>query len=562
MGDLRAHRTPSSVRASCLAALAAAILVLVAVSPAFAAPPQPTARLTDPSVSPRTATAGATITLAVTYRAHGRGSDATVSVQVGERTYPMTPVSGRLHGRSDVRYVVRIRPGVGTFDVGFSATDHGRTTTLSAGRITVAAATGGSGGSGSGGSSGSGGGSAGSGSGSGSAGAGSGSSSGSGGSSGSSGGAASGGGTTKGTGSTKSTGSSTIAHGSTGGGASAGSGAGASAGTGGPDVAPGAAPDVVAFPGRRPAPAAVRTGPSDGAVLSAPSIGPGALAERSDGDAAAGHAGVGPADTDPELDAAAFGRRDPLGLVLPTLVTTFGGVSLAMAFTLFGKRRHDGRPTDDDEHLAAAASSGLAAVAAGDLVAPVPPTAPRTGPQGEAELALPRWRRPSLLEARKADPLRAAVETPSVKLSFDAGLVGPVDGHERRRIRYDLVRLLDAPDEFGAADLGTLEQDDEVQLLEARGAYWFVLCPDGQRGWLHRTVLGDAVEDLPSPAARATASRAPYVAGSRDRSAPDEGPAWGFERDASWSLDGADAAADDELDADVLQAYLEARARG
>ena len=103
----------------------------------------------------------------------------------------------------------------------------------------------------------------------------------------------------------------------------------------------------------------------------------------------------------------------------------------------------------------------------------------RAEPQ-DAELALPRWRRPSLLEARRADPIRDATEAP--RLTFDHGLVGPIDGRERRLIRYNLVRLLDMPDELRGTELAFLDQGDEVQLLEKRGAYWLVLCPDGMQG--------------------------------------------------------------------------------
>ena len=63
-------------------------------------------------------------------------------------------------------------------------------------------------------------------------------------------------------------------------------------------------------------------------------------------------------------------------------------------------------------------------------------------------------------------------------------LVGPLDGHERRLIRYNVVRLLDVPDELRGIEIGFLDQGDEVQLLEQQGAYWLVLCPDGRQGWL------------------------------------------------------------------------------
>lgn len=160
---------------------------------------------------------------------------------------------------------------------------------------------------------------------------------------------------------------------------------------------------------------------------------------------------------------------------------------MAMAFLLFGRRR---REDDDPPDVQEPATSPFGMPPTSALVPD--PSVP------ESERHLPRWRRPSLLEARKTDPLRT--ERPTITLTFASGAVRPVEGCERRRIRYRLVRLLDGPDEVRAGEIGTLDQGDEVQLLERSGAYWFVLCPDGRRGWLHRMVLGEIVEDGPLPA--------------------------------------------------------------
>jgi hypothetical protein len=110
----------------------------------------------------------------------------------------------------------------------------------------------------------------------------------------------------------------------------------------------------------------------------------------------------------------------------------------------------------------------------------------------DTEAGMPRWRRPSVQAARKADPSRF-VE--GAKMSFDTGVVRAVEGRERRVIRYRVVRLLDAPDELRSTDIGQLDQGDEVQLLEKSGAYWLVLCPDGRQGWLHKMTLGEIVRD-------------------------------------------------------------------
>ena len=66
---------------------------------------------------------------------------------------------------------------------------------------------------------------------------------------------------------------------------------------------------------------------------------------------------------------------------------------------------------------------------------------------------------------------------------------------ERRLIRYRLVSLLDVPDEIRGQEIGALDEGDEVVLLEKRGTYWRVLCPNGSQGWLHKMTLGDTVID-------------------------------------------------------------------
>jgi hypothetical protein len=223
-----------------------------------------------------------------------------------------------------------------------------------------------------------------------------------------------------------------------------------------------------------------------------------------------------------------------MGLVA-TLVTTSGIVGATLAFGLFGKRRRDGEQPAPDDVLAHNASSPLAVAAAASY-------ADRSAPGGQsgvavanaphpldAEMAMPRWRRPSLLEARKADPIRDATEAP--RLTFDHGLVGPIDGRERRLIRYNLVRLLDIPDELRGTELAFLDQGDEVQLLEKRGAYWLVLCPDGRQGWIHKMTLGDVIGEAP---VQSTPTATMPIAAD------------------TWTMG-------DDVDGDVLRAYMESR---
>jgi hypothetical protein len=183
--------------------------------------------------------------------------------------------------------------------------------------------------------------------------------------------------------------------------------------------------------------------------------------------------------------------RPPTLSAVTMLVGLTGAMTMAFAFAIFGKKRRDEQPPAPDEVLHANAARVHGDVPGGEVVTGVngAPVGPRPI---DAEAAMPRWRRPSLIEARKADP---AAYVGAERLSFDGGSVGGADGHERRAIRYRVVRLLDAPDELRSSEIGQLDQGDEVQLLERSGSYWLVLCPDGQQGWLHKMTLGAVVTD-------------------------------------------------------------------
>lgn len=251
--------------------------------------------------------------------------------------------------------------------------------------------------------------------------------------------------------------------------------------------------------------------------------------------------------SDGQVLAQGFGSRvPPLARVLPIMIATSGSAALFAAFMFFGKRRRDGDPPAPDETLAAAAASPVNPLASAPLV-PVPQILPE-------EAGMPRWRRPSLQAARKADPNRSA--TTEVRLTFDHGLVGPVDGHERRLVRYRLVCLLDAPDEVRSQEIGLLDQGDEVQLLERSGAYWRVLCPDGSQGWLHRMTLGDRVD---SPSGDEQRPIAPVRAAwaSREPAAP-ETPAWQPEVSGVETTRRPMTPADSGQE-DIFAAYLNAR---
>lgn len=182
----------------------------------------------------------------------------------------------------------------------------------------------------------------------------------------------------------------------------------------------------------------------------------------------------------------------PVLPLAPTVLTTTTGVAAAsMAMGLFGRRRREDDQPEPDEVLAdhAAQGIGVGEGSAAGLSADGGDGDESEGDDGES--LMPRWRRPSLLQARRADPLRTNATAP--RLTFEGGFSGSLSGHERRTIRYTVVRLLDAPDELRASEIGILGVGDEVELLERQGAYWLVACPDGGRGWIHKMTLGEPV---------------------------------------------------------------------
>ncbi len=159
--------------------------------------------------------------------------------------------------------------------------------------------------------------------------------------------------------------------------------------------------------------------------------------------------------------------------------------------------------------LAATVAVGLAIVLAGivgmagtvrrrrapEAAAPVEhPTVVAMAPESavaaaaiDPEALMPRWRRPSLLAARRNDPSRSGViDRASMHFTPDTA---PTTA-ELRIVRLAVVPLLDRPDEVLGMQITDLILGDEVQVTESTGAYWEVVCPDGERGWVHRTTLG------------------------------------------------------------------------
>lgn len=131
------------------------------------------------------------------------------------------------------------------------------------------------------------------------------------------------------------------------------------------------------------------------------------------------------------------------------------------------------------------------------MMAPPPPVlrpqlttveamAPQVAAPVDPERNMPRWRRPSLMEARHADYTRMAT-VHRMPMRFGDDDQGEVDV---RVVRYAVVPVLDRPDEVLGLRQGDLASGDEVQVLNSSGAFIEVLCPNGDQGWVHRTTLG------------------------------------------------------------------------
>lgn len=179
------------------------------------------------------------------------------------------------------------------------------------------------------------------------------------------------------------------------------------------------------------------------------------------------------------------------GFGMTTAIAT--GIALAGAVGLVSIARNPGRNRNPVGEMEAM-------LAADPLVrkAPSPPAtsvAQATGvesmaPHGSAdvdpEANMPRWRRPSLLEARRSDPTRAPA-TDRTPMRFGEGAASQFDV---RTVRYAVVPVLDRPDEVLGRQISDLGAGDEVQVIGASGAFLEVLCPNGDEGYVHRTTVG------------------------------------------------------------------------
>ena len=172
-------------------------------------------------------------------------------------------------------------------------------------------------------------------------------------------------------------------------------------------------------------------------------------------------------------------------------LATMTAIALGMAGVvgLVGVARQPraGKLTNHEEIAAMMAPKVAApAPAARSVLTAVEAMAPPLGTPVDPEANMPRWRRPSLLEARHADYSRM---TPTNRMPMrfaddDTEL-------DVRVVRYAVVPVLDRPDEVLGLRQGDLASGDEVQVLGSSSAFVEVLCPNGDRGWIHRTTLGE-----------------------------------------------------------------------
>jgi hypothetical protein len=199
----------------------------------------------------------------------------------------------------------------------------------------------------------------------------------------------------------------------------------------------------------------------------------------------------------------ASARLLAMGVVLAAVVAlaTFAGLgtitSLALGILSAGvvgvvsfTMRRPQKPSAADEIAAMMApeyarNAAAKALANPEVATAVEAMAPPQEREVDPEANMPRWRRPSLLEARRSDYSRQA-SAARAPMRFTDDQVYQFDV---RIVRYAVVPLLDRPDELQGMRVGDLEAGDEVQVLSTQGAFLDIHCPNGERGFVHRTTL-------------------------------------------------------------------------
>jgi len=214
----------------------------------------------------------------------------------------------------------------------------------------------------------------------------------------------------------------------------------------------------------------------------------------------------GPADEPGSPAVAGPFANDSLTNLVVLGATLSTAISLLVAFLLFGRRRRH----EDEEGELVPATVVAATFAPAAFAAPALAASTVDLGTGGTDVDLPRWRRPSLIAARKSDPGRTVPAAGSVAFAQDQARA---EGRERRRVRYQLVRLMDRPDEVAGTTVGSIDEGDEVEVLERHGLYRRVTTPDGSSGWLHKMTLGDVIEEPEAERAIEKGIRPAYLSG-------------------------------------------------
>lgn len=221
-----------------------------------------------------------------------------------------------------------------------------------------------------------------------------------------------------------------------------------------------------------PAASAVAPGP----VAGAPGSSGGTGGPGGDATPSTSAGGAGPVDdgTPRAGGGAAFQlpavfRGPGSGAVGIWLIATLAGMFL---FWLIMRRSRGERSLD----RAAEGTQGARGRAAGLATADVSPE----------EAQMPRWRRPSLQQARQGSRYGPPVSRPALEFTTQ-----PPPGTERLAVHYRFVRVADAPDDVRSIELGRLDRGDEVDVLDRRTGFALVRAPDGLEGWVPRMTLGE-----------------------------------------------------------------------
>ena len=165
--------------------------------------------------------------------------------------------------------------------------------------------------------------------------------------------------------------------------------------------------------------------------------------------------------------------------ILPLLVAVAAGGSFLFLVAL---RR---RKADDVQTAAAVAAPAGAPIISGPLAPP-----PSRSSSAPVESQVPRWLRPSVRAARfESDNIKAPRPDRAARLAFAT----PGDSAtERLVVRYDLVQLLDRPDEALGVPHGELNSGDEIDVLERDDIWTRVQTPTGRAGWIPTMTLAPA----------------------------------------------------------------------